>query len=163
IPVIVGNDADNTLVGGPGNDIMIGLGGNDTFVAGDGNDVLDGEGGFNIADFSTASAAVNVNLQLWAVSIAPHDIGGGPMETMAQIFGVIGTPFDATLMGRSVTGNLLSGGAGDDLIQGGAGNDTLDGGSGFNILSYANAGAGVTVDLSVAGPQNTGGAGTDTL
>lgn len=59
--------------------------------------------------------------------------------------------------------DILRGGGGSDTLVGGPGNDTLDGGTGNDTASYAAAPAGVTVSLLVAGPQNTGGAGTDTL
>jgi len=50
------------------------------------------------------------------------------------------------------------------VLDGGAGNDTLNGGeSDGDVASYASAGSGVTVNLSDAGPQDTGGAGTDTI
>ncbi|MBJ9978282.1 type I secretion C-terminal target domain-containing protein [Pseudomonas sp. S75] len=57
----------------------------------------------------------------------------------------------------------LYGGEGDDLLIGGPGNDLLDGGPGNDTASYATATAGVTVDLGHDGPQDTGGAGVDTL
>ncbi|MFJ4346666.1 retention module-containing protein [Pseudomonas sp. NPDC089401] len=57
----------------------------------------------------------------------------------------------------------LYGGNGDDLLIGGPGNDLLDGGAGNDTASYASATAAVNVDLSLGGPQNTGGAGVDTL
>ena len=56
---------------------------------------------------------------------------------------------------------LVSGGAVN--VTGGSGADTLDGGAGSDTASYASAKAGVTVDLGLTGPQNTHGAGTDTL
>jgi VCBS repeat-containing protein len=59
--------------------------------------------------------------------------------------------------------NELHGGAGNDLLFSGQGNDILDGGTGIDTASYAHATAGVTVDLSLLGAQNTLGAGTDTL
>ncbi len=59
--------------------------------------------------------------------------------------------------------DTLNGGAGNDFLEGGAGNDTLNGGSGTDAASYASAPSGVTVNLTTAGPQNTGGAGTDIL
>ena len=59
--------------------------------------------------------------------------------------------------------NELHGGAGNDLLYSGAGNDLLDGGTGVDTASYAHATAGVTVNLSLLGAQNTVGAGTDTL
>ncbi|MBV4474925.1 retention module-containing protein [Pseudomonas botevensis] len=59
--------------------------------------------------------------------------------------------------------NELHGGAGNDLLFSGPGNDLLDGGTGIDTASYAHATAGVTVNLSLPGAQNTIGAGTDTL
>jgi VCBS repeat-containing protein len=59
--------------------------------------------------------------------------------------------------------NTLHGDAGNDLLFSGTGNDLLDGGIGNDTASYAHATAGVTVNLGQSGPQNTLGAGTDTL
>src|SRR6185369_10997209 len=58
----------------------------------------------------------------------------------------------------------LLGGDGDDTLIGGRGNDTLDGGAGSSdAASYQEAQAGVVVDLSASGPQDTVGAGFDVL
>ena len=57
----------------------------------------------------------------------------------------------------------LHGGSGNDLLIGGLGNDLLDGADGLDTASYASAGSAVMVNLSLAGQQNTGGAGLDTL
>lgn len=57
----------------------------------------------------------------------------------------------------------LNGDVGNDRLDGGAGNDALNGGAGSDTADYRAAGAAVTVDLTMAGAQNTGGAGTDTL
>jgi Ca2+-binding RTX toxin-like protein len=59
--------------------------------------------------------------------------------------------------------DIVHGDAGNDTINGGAGNDTLDGGADVDTVSYASATSGVTVNLQLAGAQNTGGGGTDTL
>ncbi|WP_409261488.1 Ig-like domain-containing protein, partial [Pseudomonas putida] len=59
--------------------------------------------------------------------------------------------------------DTLHGGNGNDLLIGGLGNDLLDGGAGNDTASYASATGGVTVDLSLTGPQHTGAAGVDTL
>ena len=59
--------------------------------------------------------------------------------------------------------DTLLGGAGSDIILGGPGNDLIDGGQGQDTASYADATAGVTVDLSLSTAQETGGAGNDTL
>ncbi len=57
----------------------------------------------------------------------------------------------------------LYGGIGDDWLSGGLGADVLDGGDGNDTVSYADINAKVTVDLSVNGRQQTGGAGQDRL
>lgn len=63
---------------------------------------------------------------------------------------------------RSGGGNdTLRGGAGDDSIHSGPGNDTVDGGDGYDYLYYADAGAGVTIDLRAG--TASGGAGSDTI
>lgn len=59
--------------------------------------------------------------------------------------------------------DTLRGDAGNDTIDGGPGDDTMDGGADTDTLTYASAGAGVSVGLGTAGPQVTGGAGTDTI
>ena len=64
------------------------------------------------------------------------------------------------------TGNdALNGGSGDDWLSGGLGDDTLDGGAGLLDVAYYYDGvtSGVTVNLTLTTPQDTGGAGTDTL
>ena len=64
---------------------------------------------------------------------------------------------------NGLNGNdTLIGKGGDDTLDGGRGADTLDGGFGNDTASYVSADAGVTVDLGIAGPQNTG-FGSDTL
>jgi serralysin len=63
-----------------------------------------------------------------------------------------------------VAGNdSLNGGDGFDRLYGGAGDDSLNGGTGYDILYYAGSTSGVTVNLGVAGAQNTGGGGIDTI
>jgi len=68
----------------------------------------------------------------------------GGTDTLISIENLIGSSFDDTLVGN-------------------AGDNSLDGGDGADTVSYAAAAAGVTISLAVSGPQNTGGAGTDTL
>jgi Ca2+-binding RTX toxin-like protein len=56
----------------------------------------------------------------------------------------------------------LIGGAGNDTIDGGADDDALDGSEGIDTVSYASAGAGVTINLAMS-DQNTVGSHTDVL
>jgi Ca2+-binding RTX toxin-like protein len=65
---------------------------------------------------------------------------------------------------RGYTGDdVLNGGSGNDHLNGGSGSDLLDGGLGTDTAFYDTAIAGVSVNLSLAGAQNTGGSGFDTL
>jgi Ca2+-binding RTX toxin-like protein len=94
---------------------------------------------------------------------------------MANIFGdnhnnkLFGTTFPDTIVGYGGHDQLfglggndrLIGGLGDDFLDGGAGIDTADYSSGR--LGFSGATAGVTVNLTLAGAQKTGGAGVDTL
>jgi Ca2+-binding RTX toxin-like protein len=59
--------------------------------------------------------------------------------------------------------DTILGGAADDELMGQAGNDTLNGGQGMDTATYRTATAGVTVNLTSTGPQNTIGDGTDLL
>jgi Ca2+-binding RTX toxin-like protein len=58
--------------------------------------------------------------------------------------------------------DILNGLGGNDTLNGDAGNDILNGGFGTDTARYIGEGP-VTVNLSLAGAQNTGGAGSDTL
>lgn len=59
--------------------------------------------------------------------------------------------------------DIIFGGAGNDTIDGGSGNDSLTGGAGIDTASYASLTGAVAVSLAIAGAQNTGTGGTDTL
>ena len=59
--------------------------------------------------------------------------------------------------------DVLHGTNQDNIFIGGAGDDTIDGKAGNDTASYASSSAAVTVNLSVSGAQDTGGAGSDTL
>lgn len=115
-----------------------------TFLATLGNDVFRGSIG-TISDtvsYATgASGGVRVNLSL----AGAQTTGGSGLDTFISIENVIGSLFD-------------------DIIQGSAGNNLLNGGAGiYDTVSYDMAASGVQVSLSVTTPQNTLGAGIDTL
>ncbi|TKB66053.1 MAG: calcium-binding protein [Nitrospira sp.] len=113
-------------------------------------------------------AGVTVNLNLQGVA---QNTGGGGIDTLVSIENVFGTNFNDILTGNGGD-NMFSGLAGNDQLLGGGGNDTLNGGSGNDLLnggtgsdtaSYSVAKAGVKVNLNLAGAQNTGVGGIDTL
>jgi hypothetical protein len=59
--------------------------------------------------------------------------------------------------------DVLSGHGGEDHIKPGAGADSVEGGAGVDLLDYDDLNAGVSVDLSLSGAQNTGAGGNDLL
>ena len=59
--------------------------------------------------------------------------------------------------------DTLDGGEGNDTLRGGAGDDVMRGGAGVDTVDYGDAASGVTVDITDADAQDTGGAGVDTL
>ncbi|MBS0166197.1 type I secretion C-terminal target domain-containing protein [Nitrospira sp. CMX1] len=99
--------------------------------------------------YINAGSAVTVNL---ATTTGQNTAGAGT-DTISGFENLRGSAFNDTLTGNNS----------DNVIEGGAGNDTINGSGGTDTLSYANAGSGVTVNLSTATAQNTVGAGTDTI
>ena len=141
---LIGNAAANRLFGGAGNDVLIGFTG----------DILDGGAGNDTASYATATVGVTVDLAIsGAQSTGRHADQYRESDRVSRIAD--------TLKGDSGA-NRLIGGGGSDTLMGRAGDDILDGGDGFDTASYADASAGVTVDLAIAGPQSTG-EGADTL
>ena len=73
-----------------------------------------------------------------------------------------GSAGNDTIAGKGGNDKLI-GDSGNDTLDGGDGNDSLNGGSDSDTASYADADSAVTVSLTITDPQDTGGAGTDTL
>jgi serralysin len=135
------NNGKSTLHGTLEDDYLSGGNGKDTVVGGPGDDFLAGGNGKDI---------------LYGTAGDDYLSGGNGKETM---FGGFGDDFLTGGNGK----DILYGGFGDDVLNGGSANDTLNGGLGNDTATYAAEKAGVTVSLAVAGAQNTGSAGTDTL
>jgi serralysin len=148
-------------------------GGNRVFMT-----VWDG-GGVDTYDFSAYTTNLDVDLNPGGVTrtslVQLAYLGGGQSangnvynaylfnnDTRSIIENAIGGSGNDIIAGNSAN-NTLDGGAGDDRILGGAGDDTLIGGSGRDSVDYSTASSSVTVNLSLTGPQNTSGAGADTL
>ncbi|MFN4014604.1 MAG: hypothetical protein ACK4JB_04685 [Reyranella sp.] len=155
---LTGDGEVNTLSGLGGDDVLSGGDGNDVLEGGDGNDTLNGDGGDDTASYRTATAGVTVSL---AIAGAQNTVGAGN-DTLDGIENLTGSGQADTLTGDGGD-NALKGEGGNDTLQGGDGDDSLDGGAGTDTASYAGASSGVTVSLAIAGAQNTGGAGIDTL
>jgi Ca2+-binding RTX toxin-like protein len=136
-----GNALANWLRGAGGADTLEGGAGIDTLEGGAGNDLylLDGD-----ADLVQEAAGEGID----TVQVSRSYTLPAQVE-------------NAILLGDGA--HNLYGNAQDNLLVAGQGSNTLYGGSGVDTVSYASAGAGVTVSLAISGAQITGGSGSDTL
>ena len=165
---LIGDANANIINGGDDNDLIEGRGGNDT---------IDGGIGTDTASYANASGSVTVDLGAGTASGADGD------DTLLNIENVTGSAFNDSLLGNGGA-NTIDGGAGDDglfgfggndtllggdgndFLKGGNGDDIINGGAGYDRAGYYQTNAalgGVTVDLRIVGPQNTGSQGWDTL
>ena len=180
-----GRDND-TLLGGVGSDTLAGGLGDDLVDGGEGFDVLDF---FTARDGVTVdlsligpqlvSAIEGTDTYTNIEGVLGGDFGDRLLgnELANLLNGGLGND---TLFGRDGD-DVLEGGEGDDWMYGGQGNDTVlggvdsdilagglgddlvDGGEGFDVLDFFTARDGVTVDLSLIGPQLVSAIeGTDT-
>lgn len=129
---------------------------NNILIAGDGDNVLDGLAGNDTVSYAQAKSGVTLNLSLSSAQAT----GGSGSDTLLNIENLKGSIFNDKLTGNSLD-NILDGGFGNDLLLGGAGNDTLLGGAGNDVLK---GGTGNDV-LQGGGGNDTlmGGTGSDTL
>jgi Ca2+-binding RTX toxin-like protein len=134
-----GSSHNDNLFGGAGNDIFAGNGGSDLIVGG---------AGYDLADYSTSTAGVNVDL---SSGTALDGLGG--TDLLLQIELVRGSSRNDTLLGSNGAYESFEGRAGDDRIDGRGGVDRVD---------YQLSKAGVTVNLQT-GLASDGEGGTDTL
>ena len=155
---LVGGNFADVLTGGGGNDTFYGNGGNDLLTGGPGNDVFYGGTGVDAVSYANAAAGVHVSLLTGA---AQNTVGAG-MDALSSIEKLVGSSFADTLT-AAAAGSTLNGGAGGDDLIGGPGSDILNGGGASDFADYALATAGVTVNLTLTGFQNTVGAGSDEL
>jgi Ca2+-binding RTX toxin-like protein len=148
--VLTGSIYNNTLAGNAGNDAIDAGAGNDLVRGGAGDDALNGGAGVDTVSYSDATSAVTASLAL----TTQQATGGSGLDTLLNFENLTGSNFN----------DALTGDAGNNVLTGGLGNDALNGGTGgVDTAGYAEATAGVTVSLAIAGAQATGGAGTDTL
>ncbi|RZJ47078.1 MAG: hypothetical protein EON87_02200 [Brevundimonas sp.] len=187
---LIGGGGDDVLDGGDGDDLLyggvmtggdtrfipgyIGLveidhskdSGADTFVGGAGNDraylVYSSATGAVVIDNSNAG---NVN----AIQIGGQAHGSITGVESVDIYGgsandVLTAGAGADYLFGNAGDDILTGGGGDDILSGGSGADQLHGGAGIDVANYADATAGVTIDLALQGVTiTTGGASGDVL
>jgi hypothetical protein len=114
---------------------------------------IDGRGNFSVpVNFSAqgggaTGAALTAPIEFLGSSAADVLLGGEGGDLL-QAFG---------------DNDAISGNGGDDRIRPSAGNDSVNGGPGTDTVDYSDLTAGVSVDLSIVGTQNTGGGNNDSL
>jgi Ca2+-binding RTX toxin-like protein len=130
------------VLGGGGADILLSVenlltgSGDDVVSASSSDNVIDGGAGLDKVSYSSASGAVNINLDTGVVA------GASGADTLISVEGVMGSGFDDIIV-SGADGNFIDGGAGDDLVD------------------YSTSTSGVAVNLSLA--SNSGGAAGDVL
>jgi hypothetical protein len=145
---LTGDDNDNALFGGGGNDLLKGGDGGD-----DGADTLDGEGGIDWVDYSDRTKAVTVDLTVDPTTPGPCNDGviefndgqaaeGDCVNTENANLGT----GDDTFTGNAFS-NTVQPGGGQNVLDGNAGGDTLDYSVGYTSGVTINmAGGGVSQD-----------------
>nr|WP_324730758.1 calcium-binding protein [Pseudomonas sp. IT1137] len=153
---LIGGAGNDTLIGGTGNDTLIGGTGNDTLIGGAGNDTLIGGAG---AD-TMAGGAGNDTYEVTDLGDVVIELAGEGTDTVRTSLtsytlgaNVENLNFDGsgnfTGIGNALD-NTIVGGAGDDTLIGGAGADTMVGGAGNDTYEVTDLGD-VVVELADEG------------
>lgn len=153
-----------TMFGAAGSDRLFGGNGGDQIVpdtsgaTGAAADFVDGGGAADTVNYAPVPNPLTLDLAL----AAPQPVGAGT-DTIVNVENVLGGNTADRITGTDGS-NSLQGLAGDDVLTGRTGDDVLIGSDGLDTASYENGSTGgVAVSLAAAGPQATGGAGTDSL
>jgi len=186
--VIAGGGGNDQIQSGGGSDLVCGGPGNDTLTGGPGDDQLIGGPGSDTVKYTSAPAAVTVDLGAGTAT-------GHGTDLVKSVENTIGSRYDDTLTGSRARNSLkggdgsdtlngrggddllhggpgddellggpgddyLAGSSGDDFLAGGSGDDTHVGGSGFDVASFTGSPRRVIANLSTG---TATGEGNDTL
>jgi len=116
-------------------------------------------GSAQLADVGHITQADGAAFTINAASAGTYSLAE---KTFASIVTLSGSSGDDTLIGSSGD-DILNGNAGNDVLHGGAGADAFNGGDGFDTVSYADATAGVAINLTDWSSTWTGDAHGDTF
>jgi Ca2+-binding RTX toxin-like protein len=158
-----GGDGADTALGGEGNDTIWGA---ISTVTNDLGDHLYGQGGADLIGGSYGDDYIDGGVgddALYGDEGNDTVLGGDGNDLLRGDWGWGADANGNDYLDGGNGSDTLYGGAGTDTLIGGAGDDYMDGGAGVDTASYVGAPAGVTVNLNLAGAQNTVGAGLDTL
>jgi Ca2+-binding RTX toxin-like protein len=151
----IGNDLDNTITSGAGDDILLGGAGDDVLAGGAGDDVLDGGTGIDLMAGGTGddvylldnSADVVIEFEgggidtivVETTTVPAYSLAATPSVENLEASGIadfvgIGNDLDNTITGAEGSDTLV-GAAGSDTLLGGLGSDLLDGGIGGDLMA----------------------------
>ena len=146
-----GNELDNRLQGGAGNDTLAGGLGLDTLVGGAGNDTYIIDDAADLVVEAAGEGTDEVRTSLSAFTLAAN----------VEVLTYTGT---GSFAGTGSAGNdTLRGGTGDDTLAGAAGNDWLDGGAGADSLIGGSGNDTYIVDDAGDQVVELAGEGSDTV
>lgn len=173
-----GDEADNILQAGLGNDTVHAGLGNDLIAYTGGLDVVRGGLGSDALDFTLFGAAVDVDLRIAGDAAFTSDSlrwDNGALRLIAQlpdadIENLLGSDHADRLQGNDAA-NMLNGGLGDDVVFGHGGDDmfaysggldTWDGGAGTDTGNFSTFRFAVNVNLAASGAEVGHHGGADT-
>ncbi|MBG9389137.1 FG-GAP-like repeat-containing protein [Caenimonas aquaedulcis] len=136
------------------NDVLVGTNGADKLDGGVGADTMTGGDGDDRYYVDNAGDVV-------VESVALPEGGIDTVYTMLPAY-TLGANVERGYIQATAAANL-SGNSLNNIFTAGSGPNVIDGAGGTDQVTYASASSGVTVNLSVAGAQSTGGSGLDTL
>ncbi|RTR11631.1 beta strand repeat-containing protein, partial [Azospirillum griseum] len=146
-----GNELDNLIQGGAGNDTLAGGLGLDTLAGGAGNDIYLIDDAADLVIENAGEGTDEVRTGLASFTLAAN------VETLTYTG-------SGSFAGTGNTGNnSLTGGVGDDVLTGDAGNDTLNGGAGTDTLIGGTGNDTYIVDDADDVVTELAGEGTDTV
>src|SRR5262249_8956158 len=163
---------DDILIGGSGDDFLSGGPGADDFVFGSGfgHDLISDftPEGMLPTELHLPHDVIEIDPSIFpdfaaVMAAATEDAYGNTIITLDDSDSIVLWGIPKANLSADDFLFVPPGTEGNDTLLSTSGNDILNGGFGTDTASYANATAGVTVSLATTGPQNTIGAGTDTL
>ena len=132
IHITGGDGSSYSLTGTSGDDVLAGSSVVDHITGGAGSDIV---------DYRDDTSGVTVNLN------TNSGTGGEAQgDTYSSIEGIMGGSGNDHLIGNSVVGNYLDGGAGNDTLIGGLGSDILVGGDGADKFVWKSGDADKSID-----------------
>jgi len=109
--------------------VLTGSNANESFLGGFGDDIIDGAGGIDTVEYGFVGSRVVVDLASGFATC------GAGTDFIFNVENVKGSIFDDILTGSSGA-NVLNGDNGNDALNGGAGADTLTGGGGRDTFIF---------------------------